>query len=576
MGILTEVVVGLLTAVVLAAVWLAFGERVRRWLRWPASPSLRPVIAWCVGCWAAAVIALALGLVGLFRVEALVASNLALAALGAWRAMPALVRPLAIPALLSLPLSGVALAPPYFYDSWVYHLGLPWRALNDGRLSAPPDHLFDAFPQLAQLLYASPLALGALRAPAVLHLIGFMVAASAASALARRLGGDRLAGGIAAAAVFYLPIAPLVPALPAAEAWTLCGVLGSVALALGTRPGAIGGAQAGLLAGVAIASRLQGVPWAAFAAAISISRGSPRIARSAAFGGACVLGSLPWWIENMTALRPPWAPIGDHREGIETLWRDANSHLNRANDPLDLLERVGIALSHRWELLVPLLLGCALIALDRRRGRILIAIAGVAGLLVWGTTGALARFLWPSVVFLVAATVSGRGSMGRVGTGIVALTVVAPGLWADIQATRTFGLVSPFQESSAVHARLVVSDPTAGFAACEALPDDARVLIIGEPRGFLFPRSFDATSQHDRPFLTDLLTGLPPQDVTAQLNERGYSHVLFNIAEMNRLAERYPATPWRDDDGRTRFVTWTQSLGTPVVTEAPIVVYALR
>ncbi len=33
-------------------------------------------------------------------------------------------------------------------------------------------------------------------------------------------------------------------------------------------------------------------------------------------------GSAPWWVKNLVLLGAPFAPVGWHREGLDTLWRD--------------------------------------------------------------------------------------------------------------------------------------------------------------------------------------------------------------------------------------------------------------
>ena len=60
---------------------------------------------------------------------------------------------------------------------------LIWQALASGELEAHPGNLFASFPPLAQMLYAVPLAIESMRAPALVHLIGFCVAARAAGSL---------------------------------------------------------------------------------------------------------------------------------------------------------------------------------------------------------------------------------------------------------------------------------------------------------------------------------------------------------------------------------------------------------
>src|SRR6266850_3998878 len=163
----SDLTLGSLSALVLTAILLAAGERVRRLLRMPCPPSIRPALAWGLGSWSIGLVVLLLGLAGLFRATPLLATMAIAAALGRWSGLLASMKRLLPLALGGLPLIVVALAPPFFYDAWVYHLGLPWQALQDGAIRAHPGNLFSTFPPLAQLIYAVPLAVGALRAPAL-------------------------------------------------------------------------------------------------------------------------------------------------------------------------------------------------------------------------------------------------------------------------------------------------------------------------------------------------------------------------------------------------------------------------
>ncbi len=231
-----EIFLGAAVGSGLGVILLALGERVRRLLRLPVPPGVRPAVAFAFGSWLLGVAVLAAGLAGGFHpVPLLLLTSLA-AVVGRFRALPSLARRLRNPAIAALPLLPVAVAPPFFYDSWVYHLGLPWQALQDHALRAHPGDLFSTFPPLAQLIYAVPLSAGALRAPGLIHLVGYLTGSAAVSSIARRLGAGRSASILAGAAVLYLPGARLVPALPAAEAWSLSAITASVALALCGRP----------------------------------------------------------------------------------------------------------------------------------------------------------------------------------------------------------------------------------------------------------------------------------------------------------------------------------------------------
>lgn len=574
----SDLTVGSLSALLLTAILLATGERVRRLLRMPCPPSIRPALAWGLGSWSIGLVVLLLGLIGLFRPAPLLATIAAAAALGSWSGLLASAKKLLMFALGGLPLIVVALAPPFFYDAWVYHLGLPWQALQDGVIRAHPGNLFSTFPPLAQLIYAVPLAAGAVRAPALLHLFGYCTAAIAAQGLASRLGASRLPASLAGLCVLYLPVAPLVAGFPAAEAWTVSCVLASVALALTARAGPKSSLAAGWMVGVAAAARMQGLSWAVLCAPLVAARRRKPLASLAAFAIAAVIGSAPWWLKNGLLLHDPFAPLGWHREGIETLWRDAKSSLHLAANASDLARRSLASLVEQAWLLILLLAAALAATVTRRRLPVLLLVATAsAGALAWSLTGALPRFLVPSLVLLLTAAACGQRRPGVIGSlGAIGLTLVT-GLSSSLGMFRQLGGFSVMGRSSEVYQALVVSDPYPAFLTCAGLPEGARVLLISEPRGFLLPRRFETSSQHDRTALVTLLQAqASPEAVRALLVKMGYSHLLVNVAEMRRLGRNYPVLPWTDPDSRSAFVALTRHLEPPAFVSGEMVVYSLN
>jgi hypothetical protein len=91
------------------------------------------------------------------------------------------------------------LAPPADYDGLNYHLLLPRRDLELGRIAAlANDRVFDAFPALAEMLYRLALALAGAPAAQVVHGLFAIAAAFGTVALAGRLGAGATAGLVAA------------------------------------------------------------------------------------------------------------------------------------------------------------------------------------------------------------------------------------------------------------------------------------------------------------------------------------------------------------------------------------------
>ncbi len=545
----------------------------------PVRPALRVPVDFLLGSWLFAALALALGLAHAWTWATLAVLVLFVAATGrprraGWRWGPVL--PPVLAGLIVLP---VALAPPFFYDALVYHLGLPWQALREGGLTAHPEDLFAAFPPLAQLLFSPFLSLGIDRAPAVLHWLGFVAAGAGVWALARGLGAPRWAAALAGGCVPLLPCCVLVPGLPAAEAWGLGGTVAAMALVAAPRwtPGS--GALAGFLAGTAGAARMQGIPWGAVVvvAVVLRTRDLRELLRAAlGFLAGCSL----WWLKNLILLGDPLAPLFWHHEGVETLWRDAGSAMHTVRGVGGLARVTATALAPHAGYLALLALAAGVILAVRPTGRDrIVALAAVAGLGSWALTGNLPRFLGPVAALLLAmaAAAGGRSAAGRWGAALALGTTAALGLALSAQQLHRWGgLALPGETPAEVHRAMVVNDPFPAFAASGSLPAAARVLFVGEARGFGFPRRFVAPSQHDvSPLRAVLETSSGPGEACERLRREGFTHILVNWGELDRLAGGYPVAPWRGEQGWRRWTGFIAWLGLPAVQAGSVQVFAL-
>jgi hypothetical protein len=561
----------------LALVLAATGAQVRSLLRVPVWRGLSLPVDLLLGGWALAVVVLLLGLARWWVSGVLVGVAVALAVVGRWRRTSWRWHALALPALGALVALPVSLAPPFFYDALVYHLGLPWQGLLERGLRAHPEDLFAAFPPFAQLLSAVPLVVGLARVPAVLHWWSFVAAGAAAGALARGLGAPRWAAGLAGLSLPLVPALALVPGLPAAEGWAIAGVLAALAVTLAPRVPPGGALLAGALAGIATAARLQGVPWSAMVLGLVVLR--ERRARALlAVGAGWLAGSAPWWLKNLVLLGDPIAPILWRREGVETLWRDAGS-LSLSAGPATLVRSLGDNLAPHLAYAAPLALAALLALLSCRQRRLwLTGAVAVGGVFAWALTGSLPRFLGPTLgVALAVAAVAARMRLGRWAAGMALVSTCAMGaVFSVVQLARWGGLSLVGAPVASVRAVMVVNDPFPGFAAARVLPADARVLFVGEPRGFGFPRRFVAPSQHDvSPLRAVLERALNPAEAAAALRGQGFTHLLVNLGELSRLADAYPVAPWRDTAGWRRWNAFVAALGAPAVQVGGVEIFAL-
>ena len=586
-----------LMAAVVWCLWLAaVGARARRVARLPIAPDLRLPVDFLLGSFALSSAYVIAGMLGAFRPGALLPLACILAVVGRYRGLARQARRLAPFAAATLILLPVAAAPPFFHDALVYHLGLPWQALQEGRLASHPEDLFSSFPPLFQMMAAGPLAAGLERLPALLHLASFVLAGQALAALSRRIGAPPSLAVLSGATLPLLPSGALVPALPAAEGFLAAPLLAALALALAGRNGRGGPLLAGLLAGIGVASRLQGIPWAAVVIAIIVLRARPvpqglpmerrfgpgSVLRQAGIAGLGVMaGSLPWWLKNLVLLGDPLAPLGWRREGVETLWRDASSTMHLWSGAAGWLVGLCAALTPHLSYLAPLILASILsLVAARGSGRRAIACAAILGLLVWSLTGSLPRFLTPTLAVLLALAASSGGA-GRIGVLTASLSLgVTAALGLAFTAGEIDRLGGPrlaIADPLAWPPALVVHNPAPAFAAARWLPGDARVLFIGETRGFGFPRRFVVPSQHDVSPLREPLETLPSAEAARDwLLGAGFTHLLVNRGELNRLAATHPVAPWRSEAGRKRFQDLLGLCTPPRILEGEVGIFALR
>jgi hypothetical protein len=574
-----EAALELAGATVLAAVLIAVGKRVCTMCRWPLAASLQVGSHFLLGAGVLSGLLTAAGLAGVLTREVSVGLVAGSALLGRWRRwrwpVPWTLLVLAVPLVLLLP---VALAPPFFYDALVYHLGLPWQALLERGWRPHPENLYATMPPLAQSLALPPLAVGWERVPALLHLMSFFAASLLVSGLARSLGAPRWAAVGAGAALPILPILVVMPAFPAAEGWGIAGVVGAAAVALRSRIRPRTAALAAALAGIAAASRAQVAPLAVALTLVAIVRVHP-LRRRLIVGGVALLASSPWWLKNLLLLGAPLAPLGWRVGGQEALWQDGRAALAIAGSPA---QAAGIILAGVWPgaWYVVALAFCLALPRGHGRGAGRGLLAGVAlvGLGAWALLAAVPRYLGATTALLLAFSApTARRPAGRfVYSAILVATALQGMLGTTNLVARLGGPGLPAEDPGEVRQRLVVNDPSPAFAAAGGLPATARVLFVGEPRGYAFPRRFVAPSYYDSSPLAEVVeTAGAPGDIVRWLHGRGFTHLLVNWPELQRLAPGYPVAPWRSEEGRRAFLHFRAGLGPPVVAESGVEIYSL-
>lgn len=569
----------LVAAGVMAAIITAAGARMCAVCRLPLGRDVGVAVHFLLGAGVLALLLTGVGLTGTLTRGVVVGVVGGMALAGRWRGWrwPALL-PLAVVAAPLVLLGPVALAPPFFYDALVYHLGLPWQALLEHGWRPHPENLYAVMPPLAQCVALPGLALGLERMPAQLHLASFLAAGCSVSALARTLGAPRWAAASAGATVPLLPILVVMPAFPAAEGWGIAGATGAAALAVRRRLSPGGAALIAALAGIAVASRAQVAPLAAVLTLLALLRVRTWGQRLAAAVSLLVFAA-PWWLKNLLLLGAPLAPLGWSVGGQEALWRDGRVAHALAATPAQAWQVVSSGVwPDAWYVLPLLLSSVLLLGWGRVPGRVWLAGVVMAGLAAWAGLAAVPRYLGATAALLLALSASLTGTrVGRLAFAMVVGATAAQGLLGTWTLVARLGGVRVIgREPAAVRERLVVNDPFPAFAAAAQLPVDARVLFVGEPRGFGFPRRFVAPSYYDvSPLAEAAEEADSPRDITEWMARQGFTHMLINWSELRRLVPGYPVAPWKTDRGKNTFLALPAELAPPAVAVSGVEIYSL-
>ena len=584
-GVAVNALVGM---AVLVACGLAGGPPLA-WLRLrELEPVDRGVFAVALGTVLIALLLLSLGALALLRPWTVLAAVGAAAVLGAWYAPPWKRIPAAWSGVVVLfdgfagalllvalfatltVLLAVSAAPVWDWDSLVYHLSVPGRWLEEGRIFLPPDNPHAAYVGLVHMLYMLPLSVG--RTGGVVVVSG-LFALLLALALARAVEQEsdsptgRLAiGGLAGTSmVAFVAITPRIDVTLGLflflAHWALLQVH------RGRSPRWL--LAAAVFAGAGLATKLHALvyllPLTAWVAWLLARR---RVPARMVVAGVC-LGlavSGPWLIKNALIIGDPIAPLLSGPEFPSWLMEEPGvaaaadfvdaSALSRSRAPIGLRDLVLApqrlspeydAYFYVWSPL--LLIGSLLILVRPASWRwALPAVAYVALLLTWSTRTNL-RYLIPALPGLSAAAALAV-------SGIIGWPKGRRWLVNAFLVLSLLPLAVPLREAavwirSPEGERRSDSILAAAMEASRRVPPDGLILMLYEGRGMLF----------ERPVLQDNVNLTWPllvqsghagnclQDLSTPV-----THVLINKAGLVYLESRLEEVPEVSNGALDRFI----------------------
>ncbi|MBZ5641052.1 MAG: hypothetical protein LAO51_20115 [Acidobacteriia bacterium] len=450
--------------------------------------------------------------------------------------------------------------PPTFYDTLVYHLGLPSLYLATKSLTYWNGSYLACYPQNAEMLNVVAMALGGEKAAQILS---FGLACLLAAAVARMARGEAGREGSDLALLLLASQWPFWFEACFAKNDLLGALflLPALSLVLERAPArplrtlALAGVLAGLGVGVKLTNAL---PALLIGCVPALQRGRAsreRMLRPAVFLLAVLAAASPWLVRNAVHRGNPFFPafysvLGGRdfsSEAAERMKRDTLQEMDRS--PVAVAVRIaGIGIDRTryasggelTPLTIPLL-AVGLLLSRRRETAIPLGIALVTLVVGVGYVSAVVRVYavaW-ALVPLAAAAAFARFHHRAWRIAVVSIVVAgaAPGflLSARMLETVSTGGSRVFLgriEPEAYLLERVNYLPVARYAN-ERLPADARILVVGSSRTAYFHRRCDAPCAWDDAWIAR--ASRPDADPLAlrdDLRRMGYTHVLLNAREL--------------------------------------------
>lgn len=469
-----------------------------------------------------------------------------------------------------------AFAPPSYYDSLVYHLALPAKYLQEGRVGFVPYNQYAHFPQNMEMLYGGFLALSDDVSAQV-----FNVFLAALAAVAVAVAGRRWSDGKTRWDLILLATAPCALFL-SSETYVETAMAFATTLALLAAGKALEGGDprwwvvSGVLGGFAAGAKYTGVLTPAILAAVALlwPRERPlreRALDAAAVGGVAFMLFLPWMAKNffLTGGNPvfPFLPSLFPAKNVYLSAESARAYFQVLDEykgssalltelfmmPFRALTQVttfggGYDVTGDLGWALPLLLLPLGLFLWRRGGLGKLLLAYVAAhVFLWASVRPVLRFLYP--VFPAACLLAG-GGFSRALASATPLLRRTMGFWAALfllsNGVAFYGVErvrDPFPAALGWQSReeylLRKIDGYSALLWCgddENVPPDGRLLLIGDQRGYYCPRPYVAPMALLPTPLKDWADGCADGSaLRRKLRAQGFTHLFFHRREAERL-----------------------------------------
>lgn len=467
-----------------------------------------------------------------------------------------------------------------FYDQWNYHLAFPFQWLRHGEMAVFPRHEYSFLPANMGLLYLYGLAvlgswscqaihwgMGALSVLAIAGLAreagakegavwaaSFFVATPAVIQLVTHAGADLGVVAWSSAAWLMLISASRRGKLSNPSWWFVCGAL--VGLAAGCK----------ILALATVAAPMAVTAIFLLAAENLPLRRKIQVLASWSLGLVLVFG--PWAARNTILAGNPFHPfLGSHFGTAERQIMTKPSILLSGFDlstTAELAQSAATLRTFRPEghagdigpiYLAMLPLVVVLVLSQRVRAQRVLCFGYFITIAAWAVLPQLGRYLLPALVLGAALSGTAWESLTRrwapAASRLLGLLLCGVLIWVAIggvdrldvlRAASTLGVY----DNAETLKRNVSHWPALKYIE-QDVPEDAKLLFVGESRAFLVNRELIVDGPFEDPYILELAEAASsPFDLVAELQGLGVTHLLLNQHEAERIARMNGKTTFMD------------------------------
>lgn len=452
--------------------------------------------------------------------------------------------------------------PEGFHDSLLYHLALPQQMFLTGRL-APMEHNFTTFLPLGSEMLYVPLAANDYSARLLQFAFAIMTLGLVVFSFPRRYRPVAALISITAFGFFEFTFTSVTTlpemntAVYALAGWLLAEKFpgsGKKSLLI----------AAGFMFGIAAGIKYQGLVLAATAAlALFILLLIKKHGFLRSFLPPVILLIItvaafsPWMIRGFILTGNPVFPAANQifqaknispedASLIMTIWGNAAAGVKSIAG--FFLTPLRSAMTRGGAATLVLLLLPALFLLFRKKEKTLGPLIIISGFyIIWFLWAPDPRYFVPAVPFILLASIRGVDCLSQYrkihlvfATVLAALFVInfVPVLVNLYGNLKPFDFYSSGFDRAAYHEKLTTSPFAAFNFINENTPTNAKILLIGESRGYNLKRPYHASSPYERQLISDYLSKNGTEsELAAALKKDGYSYIVVNFAEWRRTRD---------------------------------------